>query len=154
MPQRRTLQFWICWCKTQNPPEAKSCINCSASRIERHAQVNASERAVVYVNPLTGERRTPARADQPLPEVYRSRGFERQEILSMSRYEREPGTVHESSTFHPGNEESSYAPPPRKEMPSEAKRELISSVRDALASGPMTTSEGSSSFSVLPSLKP
>lgn len=101
---RTTLQAWWCYCGTKNEPHSKRCTQCDRSRIERHAQVHTSERAVVYYNPATGEHRTPPRADLPMPDVYANSGFERREIFNMSQYERESGTVHEASSFSPGNE--------------------------------------------------
>lgn len=135
---RRTLQFWYCWCKTRNAGDARICHMCGASRLEKHAQVHTSERAVVYWNPATGERRTPPRADQPMPEVYARQGFERREILSMSSYERETGLVHEASNFQPGNEPSPWAEPERPATPKHVTEALIDDVRAAIASGPFT----------------
>ncbi len=135
---RRTLQFWYCWCKTKNAGDAKKCYMCGASRIEKHAQVHASERAVVFQNPLTGEYRRPARADQPLPEVYARQGFERVEIMNMLAHERETGSVHEATNFAPGNEPSPWLEPERPETPKAVREALIDDVRAAIASGPMT----------------
>lgn len=64
------------------------------------SSIHTSERAVVYVNPRTGEHRTPARADQPVPEVYRRQGYERVELDTHQKrieFERKTGLVHEAS---------------------------------------------------------
>ena len=66
--------------------------------------MHASEKAVVYYNPSTGEHRTPARADVPMPPVYQRQGFERREILNMGQWEKEAGVVHEATSFNAGNE--------------------------------------------------
>jgi len=136
---RRTLYLWWCGgCKTQNAATHTHCIRCGTSRKEKHAQVHTSERAVVYYNPATGERRTPPRADQPMPEVYARQGYERREILNMTQYERDTGLVHEATSFHPGNEPSPSMDPPHPKMPREARERLIDDVRAAIASGPFT----------------
>ncbi len=64
------------------------------------SSIHPSERAVVYVNPKTGEHRTPARADQVMPEVYRRQGYERHELDTHQKrieFERKTGLVHEAS---------------------------------------------------------
>ena len=98
-----TLAWW-CGNGHRNIPENRVCTHCGASRHEKHAQVHSSERAVVYYNPLTGEHRTPARADVPMPAVYAGQGFERREILNMGQWEKEANVVHEATSFAPGNE--------------------------------------------------
>ncbi len=136
---RTTLYLWWCGgCRTQNVAAHPNCIKCGTPRRERHAQVHTSERAVVYYNPATGERRTPPRADQPIPEVYASQGFERREIMHMGQYERETGLVHEASSFHPGNEPSPWLEPERPATPRAVTEALIDDVRAAIASGPFT----------------
>lgn len=75
------------------------------------AQPHVRERAVVYKNPLTGEHRTPARADTPMPEVYARQGYERHEIMNMAKHERDTGSVHEATNFNRGNEETNYRDP-------------------------------------------
>lgn len=133
---RETLHYWFCWRGHQNPPGARACA-CGARRVESYAQVREAERAVIYQHPLTGERRTPARADQPMPEVYAARGFERREIMSMSSFERETGLVHEASNFAPGNEPVSDAHPlPRRDP--KILDELARDLAAAQASGPWT----------------
>jgi hypothetical protein len=106
--------------------------------VERHAQIHSAERAVVYVNPITGERRTPPRADQQMPEVYSRQGFERREIMSMTQYERETGSVHEASNYASGNEPVTEAPPMRPHAPKEVIDSLVNEVRAAIQSGPWT----------------
>ena len=52
------------------------------------------------MNPRTGEHRTPARADQAMPEVYRRQGYERVEMdthQKLVEFERKTGLVHEAS---------------------------------------------------------
>jgi hypothetical protein len=138
---RYTLQAWWCGgCKARNEPWAKECVNCGSPRIARNVQVHSSEKAVVFWNPSTGERRVPARADQPIPEVYRAQGFERREIESMIQYERQTGTVHEASNFLPGNEPGEPEPVRHSASP-EIKRELIDEFRAMVASGPVTLAE-------------
>lgn len=93
---------------------------------------------MIYYNPATGQRVTPPRADLPMPERYKSQGFERQEIMSMSQYERETGLVHEQTSFNSGNEgipTDPYLPPP---PPKELVEELARDIADANASGPWT----------------
>ena len=136
---RYTSQGWWCHCTQKNSPDAKKCSKCGALRFEKNAQVHASERAVVYYNPVTGEHRTPARADTPIPQHYADAGFERREILSMTAYEKETGVVHEASNYAPGNEPT---PEPRMPNPNpEAIRELAKDMADAIASGPWTGAE-------------
>lgn len=145
---RRTLQFWYCWCTVKNAGDAKICYMCGASRIEKHAQVHTSERAVIYHNPATGERRTPMRNDQPVPEVYARQGFERREIMNMGQYEKETGLVHEATSFHPGNEPNPWKEPERPPTPKHVTEALINDVREAIASGPWTDDGGDHSFAV------
>lgn len=133
-----TLTAWWCGaCHTRNEPSYKRCFVCHHPRIEKHAQVHVQDRAVVYYNPATGEHRTPARADAPMPEVYAKQGFERQEILSMSAYERQSGVVHEASNFNSGNAPLVEEPQPLG-APKEVKDQIINDMRDAIASGPWT----------------
>lgn len=145
---RYTLLSWWCGCKERNEGSAKLCAKCGTSRIEKHAQIHASERAVVYLNPMTGERRTPARADQNVPEVYARQGFERHEIMNMTDYEKRTGVVHEATNFNPGNEPSPVKEPERKGMPQAAREALINEVREAMASGPWTDDGADHSFAV------
>jgi len=90
---------WICGnCRSMHPGSVPSCPKCGLSRRElRH-----STKAVVYRNPATGEHRTPARSDVPMPEVYACQGFVREEIDNMSAFERETGLVHEASNYNQG----------------------------------------------------
>lgn len=132
---RYTLQAWWCTCGKRNEAALKKCWSCTANRIERYAQVAESERAVIYVNPLTGERRTPARADQAMPEVYARQGFERQEIMSMTEFEKKTGLVHEATNFAPGNEPSPDREPPATKAPKEVIDSIIDDIRAANQSG-------------------
>lgn len=113
---------------------------CARKHFERHAQVHASERAVVYYNPATGEHKTPARADQNVPEIYVRQGFERREILNMSAWEKESGTVHEATTFNPGNEEFCNDPVIPKADP-KVIHDLLTDMAAANASGEWTGAE-------------
>lgn len=72
----------------------------------RISTIHTSERAVVYMNPRTGEHRTPPRADQPMPEVYRRQGFERVEMdthQKLREFEKKTGLVQESRHFDNGS---------------------------------------------------
>lgn len=99
--------------------------------------MRAADKAVVYYNPATGEHRTPARTDQPLPEVYARQGFERREIDSMVAWEKEAGVVHESTTFNSGNEEITHEEPVYRPNP-EAVKAVVKDIADAISSGPWT----------------
>lgn len=124
-------------CDYRNIPENRTCVHCGHPRHERHAQVHASERSVVYYNPATGEHRTPARADQPLPEVYARQGFERKEILNMGSWERDANVVHEATSFNSGNEPMPQTPE-RPKPPKDVIDALARDIAEANASGPWT----------------
>ena len=116
------------------------CVKCGLSHYQKNARVHAAERAVIYVNPATGERRTPMRADVDMPEPYKQQGFERVEIDSILKFERETGLIHEASNYAPGNEpdpipDIQYTPPP------EAVRVVAEDIAAAVASGPWTGRE-------------
>ena len=134
---RFTSQGWWCWCKQKNSPDSRKCSKCGANRFERHAQVHASERAVVYYNPVTGEHRTPARNDMMMPEQYVKDGFERREIMSMTQWEKESGAVHEATNFNSGNEIIPMEPPIPQPDP-KVVHELATEIARAAASGPWT----------------
>src|SRR6185503_16424008 len=85
----RKLLLWYCANGHRNTSADRDCQECSHSRIERHAQIHASERAVVYRNPLTGEIRRPPRTDMPMDPKYVAQGYEREEIFSMIQHEKE-----------------------------------------------------------------
>lgn len=113
------------------------------ARFEKHAQVHASERAVVYYNSSTGEHRTPPRSDVSMPEIYARQGFERREILQMTSWEKEAGVVHEASNFNPGNElapdrEVQQFPGPKPEV----VKAIAEDVAKAVASGPWRDDSG------------
>lgn len=134
----RSRHLWWCGqCGARNKGDNRFCVQCSRDSIERHAQVHASERAIVYRHPVTGEIRRPPRADTPMSDNYREQGFEREEIMSMIRHERETGSVHEATNFAPGNE-----PSPEREVipqcPKDVKEALIRDVMAANASGNWT----------------
>jgi len=136
---RATTYKWWCYRGHENGPYNRSCSQCERPRFERHAQVHSSERAVVYYNPATGEHKTPARADQPLPQIYAQQGFERREILQMTSWEKEAGVVHESSNYNNGNElapdrDVQEFPGPKPEV----VKSIAQDVAAAIASGPWT----------------
>lgn len=135
---RRTLVSWSCVCKSDNPGSVRICPNCGHDRIERHAQVAASERAVVFRNPMTGEIRRPPRADMPMDPKYAAQGYQREEIMSMIQHEKETGSVHEASSFLPGNEPMPDDRPPQVSCPKELKESLIKDIMDAHQSGNWT----------------
>ncbi len=70
---------------------------------------HTSERSVVYCHPgKTGRDRyrTPARNDQPVPEVYARQGYVRMELESpreVAAYEKETGLIHERSWCDAGS---------------------------------------------------
>lgn len=130
--------LWICSFGHRNSPEDKKCWECGALRAEKCAQVHTSERAVMYINPATGERRTPARADQPMPEVYSKQGFERVEIMNMTQFEKQTGVVHEATSFNPGNEPAVDDPRETVNVPKGVEDALCRDMADAIASGPWT----------------
>lgn len=134
---RITKVSWWCPAGHRNPGGTPSCADCGHNRIERHAQVHQSEMAVVYRHPVTGEYRTPPRADTPIPQRYVDEGFERYEIQSMSTWEKVTGSVHEATNFNPGNEplpqeRHEYKPKP------EAVKAIAEDIASAIASGPWT----------------
>lgn len=94
----------------------------------------------MYYNPATGEHRTPPRADMPMPVQYERQGFERREIMSMTSWEKESGTVHEATNFNPGNEVICNDPVPPKVDP-KLIHDLAKDMADAFASGPWTGAE-------------
>lgn len=144
---RPILQAWWCPQGHKNTPASRDCGFCHHPRIERHAQVHASERAVIYRHPLTGEHRTPPRADLPMPAVYERQGFVREEILNMIAYEKSTGVVHEASNFSAGNE-SSPGGPERKQLPPALANALVNDLREAAASGLWTESDRNAVFTV------
>ncbi len=124
---RRTLISWTCGdCGHYNTGGHRNCLECSKDRIERHAQPHASERAVVYRHPVTGEIRRPARADEPMSPVYAAQGYVREEIMSMIQHEKETGSVHEASNFRAGSEPM---PEERFETP-KAPKEVVNAIID------------------------
>ncbi len=135
---RFTSQGWWCHCTQKNSPESRICSKCKSLRYPKNANVHASERAVVYVNPATGERRTPPRADMAMPEVYQRQGFERVEIESMVKYEKETGVVHEATSYNPGNEPTSSDPRNTFKPDPKVVHELALDIAAAAASGPWT----------------
>jgi hypothetical protein len=138
---RAILIEWYCWRNHKNDGAAKVCTECGVARVEARVQVHQSERAVVYRHPATGEHITPARADQPVPEVYARRGFERHEILRMADWEKQTGVCHEASNFHPGNEPVPDAARPLPGLSRERKESLVEDMRQAFASGPFTSTD-------------
>ncbi len=124
---RRTLVSWICGdCNLHNNGNHRHCLGCNKDRIERHASVHQSDRAVVYRHPVTGEIRRPARADQPMPAAYADQGYVREEIMSMVQHVKETGSVHEASNFNAGSEPM---PQDRFETP-KAPKEVVTAIID------------------------
>jgi hypothetical protein len=134
MPRVTHHSWWCGTCGSRNTSHNRQCIKCANNRFEKYANVRASDRAVVYYNPITGEHRTPPRADQPIPEVYARQGFERKEIENISKWEKEAGVVHEATNFTAGSEPSAE----RYGVPKVDKAAVINDIRDAIASGPWT----------------
>lgn len=134
---RRTSIAW--WCRNghRNDGPDRICHVCAHDRIERHAQVHPSERAVVFRHPVTGEIRNPGRADAPMPAEYAAQGYERHEIMNMTAYEKSTGQVHEASNFTPGNEPSPERHPTAT-APKEVKEGLLKIIADAHQSGDWT----------------
>lgn len=91
---------------------------------------------MVYYNPATGDHRTPARSDVPMPEVYAAQGYERMEIMSMTTYEKQTGVVHEASNY--SGEAPLLLEPPVPSAPKEAIQDVVDDMRAAIASGPWT----------------
>ena len=81
-----------------------------------------------------------------MPAVYANQGFERMEIESMVKFEKETGLIHEPTNFNPGNESIPVEPPrlaPGKELIDSLARDIGA----AAASGPWTYNEnGPNSF--------
>jgi hypothetical protein len=136
---RMTHHGWYCGapgCNQKNSSDSKECSRCGFNRFQPNAQIHASDRAVIYYNPATGEHRTPPRADLPIPEVYKNQGFERKEIMSMIAYEKETGIIHEASNFNTGNEPMPESP---ATQPDKRSIEVVAEdMREAMASGPWT----------------
>ena len=67
--------------------------------------IHTQERAVIFRNPETGEVRTPARADQPMPHQYAVAGFERVEIANhqMRRDLEKDGHYQEAAYYDNGS---------------------------------------------------
>lgn len=98
------------------------------------ASIHPSERAVVYRNPRTGEIRTPARNDQPIPEVYARQGYIREELSThadVHRFEKETGRVHEASHYDGGSAtaERDLATTPEIKKDPEVTRRLVQALR-------------------------
>lgn len=124
---RRTLLSWTCGdCGHYNTGPHRHCLECSKDRIERHANVHQSDRAVCFRHPVTGEIRRPARADEPMSPVYAAQGYVREEIMSMIQHEKETGSVHEQSNFTKYNEPM---PDERFETP-KAPKEVVNAIID------------------------
>lgn len=136
---RRTPQAWWCVNGHRNIPYDKECRTCHHVKFERHALVHASERAAVYINPATGERRTPPRVDMAMPEVYAEQGFERHEILSMVEWEKQTGLVHEPTNFNPGNEPNPGKDPYVYKPDPKVMHDLAKDLSEVLATDPTWT---------------
>ena len=89
---------------------------------------------MVYRNPRTGEIRTPARNDQPLPEVYARQGYVREELSSAQKvraFEKETGRIHEASHYDNGSglAERDLATEPEIKKDPAITRRLIEALR-------------------------
>lgn len=70
------------------------------------ASFGASEHAVVWENPATGEVRYPGRNDAPIPALYAGQGFQRKEFTSLRElqsFENRKGVRNESIWFDKGS---------------------------------------------------
>lgn len=134
---RATSTIWWCYSGHSNRNGERECSTCGKPRFERHALVHVSDRAVVYRHPVSGEYKTPARADQPMPEVYAREGFERHEILNMTDWEKRTGAVHEASNCNSGNS-LDYDATPQYKAPKHVVDSLCRDIAEAAASGPWT----------------
>ena len=139
---RVTHHLWVCHLGHTNPASNLRCQICGVLHFQPNAQVPESSRAVVWSNPSTGERRTPPRNDIPLPAVYAKQGFERQEIMSMSAFQKQTGLIHEQTDLLPGNEDIPMREPERPKLKPEVVRDLAEDLRAAFASGEWTDNTG------------
>ena len=90
-----------------------------------HHSVHASQRAVVFEHPVTGEVRYPGRNDIPIPQRYADEGFVRKEfptLASLQSFERSHGVLNDKAHFNEGN--SSDGENPRKRLTDGEKREI------------------------------
>jgi hypothetical protein len=93
-----SCEAWIC-CRRLHPGIVRVCPVCGTPR----SQLRHSAKAVVYRHPGTNEVRYPPRNDMAMPAVYAREGFVREEIGSMSAFERDTGRVHEASNYSPSS---------------------------------------------------
>jgi hypothetical protein len=72
-----------------------------------------------------------------MPAEYARQGFERVEIMNMTRFEKESGVVHEATNFNPGNEPNTSSPRDYKPDP-KMVHDLAVDIAAAAASGEWT----------------
>lgn len=74
---------------------------------KRHATpLSPKDATVVYKHPRTGKVIYPGRNDQPMPERYRTQGFERVEMRSLRQidhFSEEHGVVNEAANYDRGS---------------------------------------------------
>lgn len=74
--------------------------------VRHDASVYTTERSVVYEDPKTGEIVYPARADVPMAERYRKRGFQRIEFehgRDLEKFEKSHNVANEGYWYNSGN---------------------------------------------------
>jgi len=96
--------------------------------------IHPSERAAVYHNPRTGEVRYPARADQPIPEVYSNQGYVRKELdtaQAIKDFEKSTGRIHEATHYYKNSAtaERDLAVEPEHKKDPEVTRRLVEALR-------------------------
>lgn len=72
----------------------------------RDAVASATERTVVWENPLTGEVRYPGRNDAPIPARYRDQGYVRRELSSLrevEKFEKSHGVRNQAAWYDRGS---------------------------------------------------
>lgn len=72
----------------------------------RTATVHPSERTVIWQDPKTGQVAYPPRNDSPMPERYRTAGYQRVEFehaRDVERFEKEKGVRNEKLWYNSGN---------------------------------------------------
>jgi hypothetical protein len=73
-----------------------------------------------------------------MPQHYAEQGFERQEIMSMTAFEKQTGLVHEASNYSSGNEDNGNKAVHLPAINKTAKEAAIKVFAEGLASGPLT----------------
>lgn len=84
-----------------------------------------------------------------MPESYARQGFERHEILNMTKFEKDTGLIHEATNLTSSSADRVFDyQPPAPKAPPELIKSLVNDIRDAAASGPWTEREGADTFQV------